>query len=486
MIIPPMIQEELSVEEAKRRLDTLTASIRPQTAYTLFRRVLAFAVSLTSLQQVFTASAYVLDRGPIDFNTSQVFLHDMSNSMFFWPPIALIIGMVAFNINLKSAVEQYVIYLAARKALGAVPFEQGALLPQRDSENRQALWRSHLKTYAPAFALIVFIIGFHLSKFPWMNDRIEYSDLYSVKALHASGVPVPLSLNTPIYEIPVFARSPELAGYLIEKGMDINTPLRISTAVSAPFGRAGEGVMSPLMAALSFNSIDVARLLIERGADAHGQDSFGRTTLATAVLHCPEAIEPLLASGADINEQTRFGSPLLLAARYQWPYYGAEFFSSGLLQSEQSPQIRKVPNAVKLLLEKGADPNARDHEGRNALMLISMDPNLGEDLEKAIEARKKIEPILRARRNEKLVKLIGEPLLNAGCDANAADNKGRTPLMYAAAFEGSAVVNLLLKRGANVKAKDHDGLSAADWAIKSGNDEIASLILTFSLFEISR
>jgi ankyrin repeat protein len=95
-----------------------------------------------------------------------------------------------------------------------------------------------------------------------------------------------------------------------------------------------------------------------------------------------------------------------------------------------------------------------------------------EDLETAVESREKIDPRKRGRRKDNVVELIGELLLNAGCDVNAADNKGRTPLMYAAIFERPSVVNLLLKRGANINVKDHDGLSALDWAKKSGNIEI--------------
>jgi ankyrin repeat protein len=70
------------------------------------------------------------------------------------------------------------------------------------------------------------------------------------------------------------------------------------------------------------------------------------------------------------------------------------------------------------------------------------------------------------------VELIGEMLLDAGCDINAADNKGRTPLMYAASFERTGVVNLLLKRGANINAKDHNGKNALDWARNSRNIEV--------------
>src|SRR4029079_1206855 len=164
-----------------------------------------------------------------------------------------------------------------------------------------------------------------------------------------------------------------------------------------PFGGAATDVtLSPLMSALSFHMIDVARLLIEHGADAHARDSLGRTTIVTAALNCPEAIELLLASGADINEQTRLGTPLLIAARYQWPYPEPALLSFS--SSQYEPQLNQRSNAVKILIEKGADPNACDDAGRNALMVMSMEPQADERLETAIEARKKIDQRLRLRR----------------------------------------------------------------------------------------
>jgi serine/threonine protein kinase len=457
-VIPPLIHEGLSVEEARRRWGALRTPIRQQTAYTLIRRVLTFALGLTALQQILTASAFLLDIGLIYFKiTRDVFLHDMSNSMFFWLPMAVTIGIAAFSLCTKSAIEQSVIYLAARKALGEISLEPYALLP--DSETWLPRWRQRWKTYAPACAIIVLIIGFHVSKFPWMIARMRDANLYSVKALHASGVPIPLQLDQSEFAIPVFVRSTELARYLIEKGMDVNAPIKLHMPVGPyPLGAGAEATLSPLMVAISYSysSNDTARLLIEYGADAHARDSLGRNTLAIAVLHNPEAIELLLDSGVNINEQTRFGTPLLIAARYQWPYPKAESLF-GLVDNQAERVIREQPNAVKILIEKGADPNARDGAGRNALMVMSMESRSVEDLETDIESRKKIDPRKRVRRNDTVVELIGEMLLNAGCDVNAADNKGRTPLMYAAASERIGVVNLLLKRGANVRAKDHNG-----------------------------
>jgi ankyrin repeat protein len=237
--------------------------------------------------------------------------------------------------------------------------------------------------------------------------------------------------------------------YLLEKGAKVNAPVTIDAALTPP--GIGDVVSTPLMAALRAGSIDSARLLIERGADVHAQDSEGRTPMTIAITYNQHAISLLLASGVDINEQTRFGTPLLTAARYQWFYPDSTGgWVSGVYMEDH---INVEHNAVRILLEKGADPNTRDGEGRNALMVMSLE-----------------------KRSENAVEVIAETLLNAGCDMNAADNKGRTPLMYAAIFDRPGVVKVLLKRSPNINAKDHDGLNALDWAIKTGDQEIFKLL----------
>ena len=461
LAIPPMIHEGLSVEEARRRWAALTAPIRRQIAYTLFRRVLAFAFALTAAQQILIASAFPLDRGR-SFNTPQVFLVDMSNTVFFWPPIALMTWVVALSLSLKSAIEQFVLYLAARKALGEIPLEQCAPLP--GSETRQARRRAYWKTYAPACAIVVFMIGFHLSKYVWMDARMMYADLYSVKASHASWVPVPLWPYQSDLNIWAIINSPAMMRYLIEKGADVNAPVGLN---------GGDHISRPLTAALSTCQIDTARLLIERGADVRDGDFSGRTPMTMAVSNCVEAIELLLASGVDVNEHTRYGPPLLIAARHQWPYPGYFF---GIAVSQTERPIKGQGDAVKILIEKGADPNARDDAGRNALMVMSLEPWPDNDVELTLQAGGTRESRQSVRRSDNAVERIGETLLNVGCDVNAADNKGRTPLIYAAASERSAVVKLLLKRGANINARDHKGESALDWAIKTGDEEIIRLL----------
>jgi serine/threonine protein kinase/ankyrin repeat protein len=499
LIIPPLIHEELSVEAARQRWATLKAPIRRQAAYTLLRRVLVFVLSLTALQQILTASAFLLDRMYHNLNSTGD--GNGSEHMYFCL-LTLPIGAFAFCLGLKSAIEQCMLYRAARKALGEIPLERSPILTLQDSEPRRFRWWASWKTYAPACAFIVLILGFHFFKLLTIKGNVAHGNLYSVKAVRASGFSIRWGFPRSIWWIRQYGRHPAMLQYLIEQGADVNAPAWDDPRPgNTYYGSSGPPhainqarvIWNPLIATLVTGSVEAARVLIEHGADVHAQDSFGRTPMTIAIFDCPQAIELLLASGVDINEKTRFGTPLLTAARYQWPWpernpqnsfiriYNNNYL---VLDTNERVPVERIDeallvernNAVRILIEKGADPNTRDGEGRNALMLMSMESRRDKDVELTIEDRATIEPKQRWRRRDRAVEMIGETLLNAGCDVNAADNKGRTPLIYAVAFGRSAVTELFLKRGANINAKDHDGLTALDWAKKSGNEEIIRLL----------
>jgi uncharacterized protein len=78
--------------------------------------------------------------------------------------------------------------------------------------------------------------------------------------------------------------------------------------------------MTPLQRAVLGNRVDVAKLLISRGADVNHVDNLGMTTLLTAAsidFGDSEMIELLKASGARKDARTREGaSPLDVARRY--------------------------------------------------------------------------------------------------------------------------------------------------------------------------
>lgn len=86
----------------------------------------------------------------------------------------------------------------------------------------------------------------------------------------------------------VFFRHPELARTLIERGADVNAAARNAFAVA------------PVHAAASVRDAATMRLLLGRGADANARQQLGYTALHTAAqLGDEEIVDLLLAHGAD-------------------------------------------------------------------------------------------------------------------------------------------------------------------------------------------
>src|SRR5262249_43941985 len=224
------------------------------------------------------------------------------------------------------SIEQSVLYLTSRQALGEITTEETGPPFRQDVEaGRNSSWLS-FKTYAPACALLPLTCALQFQKFPLMSAMIDHGEIHTVKALQASGVPLPFwsvegapprgfrrwvrkvllpfgrhSFQPYDYEI---LQSYAMTKFLIEKGLDVNTRLVLNRFWAPP--GIGDVTMTPLHVALTYRRVETARLLIAHGADIHALDSIGRTPLTVAITYCPQATELLLDSGVDINEETRF------------------------------------------------------------------------------------------------------------------------------------------------------------------------------------
>jgi ankyrin repeat protein len=175
-------------------------------------------------------------------------------------------------------------------------------------------------------------------------SAVTYQDLEKVKDLVEAGVDVnyrePRYGNTPL-SMACQYNLVEIARYLMDKGADIN--LRTKTG------------HTPLMAAAS-GSETLFHLLLEKGADPLAAQENGTTALTmlvTGILmeRMPlEAIDMLLNAGVNIDESAKSGQTegytcLMMAAR------------------------NKRPDLVKYLVEREADINARAADGSTALSL---------------------------------------------------------------------------------------------------------------------
>lgn len=241
---------------------------------------------------------------------------------------------------------------------------------------------------------------------------------------------------------------------------------------------------TPLMAAASNCQDNVLNLLLEQGANTALRDSFGFTAfLQAARSGCVEAMRILLNHRSDIDSLNYAGQSapnlaldahhgvqngavvfllengasvsaedLLLSPRtgslsiVKTIYERGDFGKISLLEREMGYSIfLELPEGghtdiIDYLLEKGADLESKDMDGRTILMLSTNSPfNL-------------------------------EYYLSAGANVNAKDKKGRTVLFYLFKPEYTEILNfeeslgILLQFNVCLTCTDMNGMTAVEYA----------------------
>ena len=230
--------------------------------------------------------------------------------------------------------------------------------------------------------------------------------------------------------------------------------------------------------------LDVARLLVERGASLELADDNGVTPLLDAILNASffrvsrtgtsahlSVANLLLDAGANVNAMDWYGETPLWAA--------VDLRNLELGPADKADGIRDEALAlIERLLAAGADPNARTrefpHERRyivNVVGSVAWVDLTGQT------------PFLRAAAAGDLT--VMRLLLAHGADPNIATAAGTTPLMVAAGVnwavaetydEGSAAlleaVKLAHELGNDVNAQNSMGLAAIHGAANRGANDV--------------
>ena len=194
------------------------------------------------------------------------------------------------------------------------------------------------------------------------------------------------------------------------------------------------------------------KLVLEAGADSNTKvDETGSTALMRAAHRGYEKTAKLLLEhGADVNAKDKDGATALMLATS----HGHE-------------------NTARLLLEHGADVNAK-----NTNKVETYTDRQGVVYEVGSSA---LMIAAKGGRNE-----IAKLLLEHGADVNAKNNAGESALLNAISAihrlygnyeKGNEMVRLLLEHGADANAKDNNGMTALIRAAYRGYEKTAKLLL---------
>jgi uncharacterized protein len=247
---------------------------------------------------------------------------------------------------------------------------------------------------------------------------------------------------------------------LIAKGADMNVP-------------TPEGV-TPLMIALDNDNTDIAKLLLDRGANPRVWDWYGRTALYIAVdrkaggsndsVRVPidprrsarasamDVIKALLAAGVDPNPELRMRRPT------RGGYAGR--FTDSLLDVGATPLLRATLandiEVIRALIDKGASPNI------NAMGVTPFLVAAGVGSGQRGGPSTALLDLLVEHGADVNARVTGTTTYSMRIARSPSANEGMTALHIAAQSGRADLVRYLLEKGANPEITDSNGRKAVD------------------------
>jgi len=192
------------------------------------------------------------------------------------------------------------------------------------------------------------------------------------------------------------------------------------------------GLVRKLVQAAELGQIEVLRRTLDRGVNVNSKrHRGGRTALMKAASNNhTEAVRILLDHGASLDTS------------------GGRSQNTALMRAAANNCV----HSMELLLIAGANPNKRNHlTGKTPLMMAAEKGHLQ----------------------------VVEMLIAFHADPDSTDHKGKTSLMYAAtqnAPENQEIVLRLIRSGAAINRKDHQGRRAVDFAHEAGLSNIVGIL----------
>jgi ankyrin repeat protein len=223
---------------------------------------------------------------------------------------------------------------------------------------------------------------------------------------------------------------------LFRRALELNHTRSLRLLIADHFidvNSVDENQCSLLHHAYLFSSLAHINMLLDAGARTDVVDASNAPPwFYAASSPCDEVMVNLLASGVDVNTVDRFGHTLLHLAA-----------ANDYVEDERM---------LALLIAAGANVTARDQGGNTPCHFAAQN-------------------IFCVYAMQQFTQLHQQSL----CDIDAACNAGYTPCILAAVTKNNAVLELLIRAGANVHAVANDGMTALSVALQ--NDDAKSVEL---------
>jgi ankyrin repeat protein len=321
--------------------------------------------------------------------------------------------------------------------------------------------------------------------------------------MHALAASMVLGVAAPQARAAKYDREREAALFSVIRNADLAAAKKLFEIGVNPNSTDADGSSALMYAALYANA-DFVRLLLDKGATPNVTNAAGATALMWGVRDL-EITRMLVSAGANVNARSATGrTPLLIASSIDGASETAKLLLDKGADINAKDKLTGFPNVpvgaggatvlmeaarcrdartIKLLIARGADINGTDNSGATALLVAAINGNTeavrlllanGAEANMANKAGTTALTMAAIRGDEEIAKM----LLSRGAKVDSKDMGGMTALMWAAYSErgNPSLVRALLAAGADVNVKNKAGETPLDWALRNGNTPIVEAL----------
>lgn len=336
-----------------------------------------------------------------------------------------------------------------------------------------------------------------------LHEAVRYGNVEIVKSLIANGANVngQDSLGkTPLLVLIPLEYQDEIYSLLLASGANANhkdmygdsilhtaAMTALENSLLEKFVRAGADVnvrnkkgLTPIGVSIEHNNAAQLKFFVEHGADIHAEDAKKITPLVSVLLRKDDMYKSLIIKKTVATVDSEGNTPLIIALKRNIPYERIEYILS--LGADVNARNRNGESALYIAVEKnnrsvgelllscGADIFAANTKNVSPLRLALENENGIEEWflnSKTISKRDGSgNTVLHFASEWKLPKSTFEFLIQKGCDVNATNGNGETPLFSAAKADNPNSIDVLVQNGAAVNARDNLGSTALHMAVR--------------------